>query len=114
MPYADKQKNLEATQNWKKRHPDRVRQYSDTHREKVRNLIFDHYGRVCVCCGEDEIIFLSIDHIDGGGNHHRREVGSGSEMYQWLVNTNFPEGFQVLCYNCQMGKYKNGVCPHAR
>lgn len=26
---------------------------------------------------------------------------------------NYPEGYQVLCYNCNCGKsINNGICPH--
>jgi hypothetical protein len=33
-------------------------------------------------------------------------------MYRWLAKKNFPEGFQVLCANCNVAKSQNGVCPH--
>jgi hypothetical protein len=55
--------------------------------------------------------FLCIDHINGGGSKHRRE-GKFPSMYQWLKTHNFPEGFQVLCHNCNMAKFIYGVCPH--
>jgi hypothetical protein len=30
-----------------------------------------------------------------------------------LRRNNYPEGFQILCMNCQFGKrMNNGVCPH--
>ena len=35
-------------------------------------------------------------------------------IYIWLKNNNFPEGFQVLCFNCNCGKARNkGICPHS-
>lgn len=69
----------------------------------------------CACCGESEIKFLSIDHIDGGGNAHRKEIGRAFNciMY-WLKRNNYPDGFQVLCFNCNMAKGFYGECPHAR
>jgi hypothetical protein len=72
-----------------------------------------------VCCGETEPLFLTLDHINGGGNKHRREIkesgkGSGS-FYEWLKRNGYPPGFQVLCQNCNVGKWRNGgVCPHQR
>ena len=70
----------------------------------------------CKCCGEKIIEFLSIDHIKGGGNKHRREMGlkngHGGNIYSWLIRNNFPEGFQVLCHNCNMAKGFYGNCPH--
>lgn len=71
-----------------------------------------HYGGKCQCCGEDRICFLTIDHIDGGGNVHRQEVGSGHEFHRWLKKNGYPDGFQVLCYNCNCGKHDAGECPH--
>lgn len=56
-------------------------------------------------CGYNDIRALTIDHVDGGGAQHRRELnGGGSRMYQWLKQNNFPLGFQVLCGCCQMIK----------
>ena len=83
--------------------------------EENKKLVFEAYGgAICNCCGETQPEFLSIDHINNDGAEHRREIGnSGSRIYQWLRIHNFPEGFQVLCMNCQTGKrINNGVCPH--
>lgn len=66
---------------------------------------------MCVCCGESEMAFLSIDHIDGGGCEHRRQIKS-NRIYNWLINNRFPDGFQVLCFNCNFAKHVYGVCPH--
>ena len=49
---------------------------------------------------------LSIDHINGDGYKRRtieRKHG-GTDFYRWLIKNNFPEGFQVLCMNCQFKK----------
>lgn len=75
--------------------------------------VIDAYGGAkCVCCGENNIKFLTIDHVDGGGNEHRRQIGSPN-IYGWLRRNNYPKGFQVLCYNCNCGRARNGgICPH--
>jgi hypothetical protein len=73
---------------------------------------FNAYGgRVCACCREDSVVFLTIDHINNDGNVHRKEIGGGSLIYRWLKQQNYPEGFQVLCRNCNWAK-QFGVCPH--
>lgn len=78
-----------------------------------KKQVFEAYGGFkCACCGETEEVFLSIDHINGGGGKHRREIGNG--LYGWLKKNNFPPGFQVLCMNCQRGKYICGICPHQK
>lgn len=70
----------------------------------------------CSCCGEDKIQFLGIDHINGRGNEHRRKIWgkkAAGNIYWWLKKNNFPKGFQVLCHNCNWGKFvNNGICPH--
>jgi hypothetical protein len=65
----------------------------------------------CVCCGESEESFLTVDHIDNDGAKHRKELRR--DFYTWLVAQGFPEGYQTLCRNCNWGKHRNGgVCPH--
>lgn len=71
----------------------------------------------CMCPGCDikEYKFLSIDHIDGGGNKHRKggNIGKGFvNVYSWLKRNNYPPGFQVLCHNCNLAKGFYGQCPH--
>jgi hypothetical protein len=77
----------------------------------IRNKVLEFYGGKCACCGETENHFLTIDHINGGGNKHRKEI-KGRSLYVWLANNDYPEGFQVLCYNCNMSKGHYGICPH--
>jgi hypothetical protein len=87
--------------------------------DKQREAVYGAYGGYkCNCCGEAEKMFLSIDHVHNDGADMRKAKlysGSGTGFYLWLVKNKFPEGFQVLCMNCQIGKHKNGgVCPHQR
>lgn len=84
-------------------------------KEKLRTQVLDAYGSKCVCCGEMHPEFLAIDHIYGGGNAHRRSIGTGLSLYRWLRQQDFPkEGFQILCHNCNMAKTFYGCCPHQR
>ena len=84
--------------------------------EKCKKIVFSHYGNgkiECNCCGETTLGFLTIDHIHGGGRIQSKSIGRGVIFYNWLINSNFPEGYQVLCMNCNWGKDKNGgICPH--
>lgn len=86
------------------------------YRERVKDAVFAAYGGyVCVCCGETEKRFLTIDHINNDGAKHRKEIGfrGGIGIHLWLCKNAFPEGFQVLCFNCNHGKQLNGgTCPH--
>ena len=92
------------------------RKYADSARlrnEERRQQVIAHYGDHCACCGEREFGFLCIDHVDGGGNEHRKSINHAN-MYAWLINNNFPSGFQTLCHNCNMAKGLYGTCPHER
>ena len=86
-------------------------------RIKLRHNLLKHYSKntfQCACCGEKHIEFLTIDHVNGGGNEHRRQIGGsgGYNFYRWLKRNNFPNGFQVLCHNCNWAKGHYKICPH--
>lgn len=83
-------------------------------RYELKVGVFKHYGLVCNICGEHRIEFLCIDHIEGGGNEHRRILGNGGfgdVIYRWLKKNNYPEGFQLLCYNCNIKKFRGTQSP---
>ncbi len=94
-------------------------QYSKNQRARVKEQVFDHYGWSCQCCGEGHRSFLSIDHVRGGGSKHLGSNGRrllGHFLYKWLVDHNFPAGFQTLCHNCNFSKghSPDGECEHQR
>lgn len=99
-----------ATAKYRKAHGEEIKEYHKTRYGAFKEQAFDYYGRVCVCCGETELAFLTIDHINGYGTQHRKKIGTS--IYKWLVQNNFPEGFQTLCWNCNWGKRLLGACPH--
>ena len=84
--------------------------------DRKKTEVFSHYGNECRCCGETEINFLSIDHVNNDGHLEIRSSGSrisGVHLYPKLVKAGFPETYQLLCMNCNFGKrMNNGVCPH--
>lgn len=79
-------------------------------RNKQRREVIEHYGGKCTCCGESIFEFLQLDHINNDGAAHRKQIGKG--MYGWVIRNGFPEGFQVLCTNCNLAKAHYGQCPH--
>lgn len=92
--------------------------YNKATREKwqeYRQSILDYYGRECVCCGEDEEVFLTLDHINNDGYLDKNPNGSkksGKELYLLVHKQGFPDKYQILCHNCNFGKKIKGVCPH--
>lgn len=102
--------------NLPKEEEERKRELNRKSNDKLKYEVFMHYSEdlmICNCCGETTIKFLTLDHINGNGAQHRKEVGSARQVYRDLRKNNYPEGYQILCYNCNCGRAKNnGVCPH--
>ncbi len=95
---------------------DEIRRYNNNRNQERKALLVAHYSNnanKCACCGESEVRFLTIDHIDGNGSEHRKSsgCGTGSVFYNWLLREGMPEGYQVLCYNCNLAR-RHGKCPH--
>ncbi len=78
----------------------------------LKQIVFQKYGNICVCCGETMKEALTIDHINNDGKIHRDSIKQN--IYKWLRDNNFPKNnFQILCYNCNIAKFRNGgKCPH--
>ncbi len=115
---------------WVKNNQERMRAYQrnwyDKNRDKhlksgrecllrLRKEMLTAYGLKCMCCGESEPKFLSLDHINGQGNAHRREVGRGHQLMRWLKQRGWPtDNYQLLCHNCNQAKGAYGSCPHTQ
>lgn len=100
----------------RKEKPDQLRESCRKAKENTKVKVFLHYtpSGKCVYCNFEDIRALSIDHINGGGEKHRKSLGmstGGYPFYAWLVKNNYPDGYQVLCMNCQtIKKYENKEC----
>ena len=69
--------------------------------------VMSHYAMSspsCVRCGITDIDVLNIDHINGQDNMKR----TGGHLYRWLRTNNYPNGYQVLCFNCNFKKSLRG------
>lgn len=104
----------EYMRGWRARNPGKSEAYQKERNRLRRGWVLAHYGGRCACCGEAEPQFLALDHANGGGEAHRAEVGQGTKMVDWLIANDFPEGFRVLCHNCNQAIGYYGECPHAR
>ena len=111
--------------------------YAREYKRALRDRVLHHYSNgtmECACCGESHNEFLTIHHINGNGADHRREIAKlrnlrnqrtdkpartslnsvGNEINMWLTKNNFPDGFAVLCSNCNAAKHYYGECPHEK
>jgi predicted HNH restriction endonuclease len=115
---ANKEKHRAYRLKYQKENREKLYAYNAAWQRKrnsdLRNEMITAYGSRCACCGEAEIMFLDLDHVQNNGNHHRREFGNQVQILLWLRENGWPkEDFQLLCCNCNQGKARNGgVCPH--
>lgn len=104
-----KEYTRQTSMEWRRKHPDSCRSTVKEAKKKVVMEVFSHYcgGDIkCQKCGFNDIRALSIDHINGDGNKHREEIGRGGghDLCYWLRLNGYPQGFQILCMNCQFIK----------
>jgi hypothetical protein len=78
-------------------------------------MIWEHYSHgdiKCACCEEREEMFMTLDHVDGGGRADFQKY-PGYGFYLKLIRDNYPDGYRILCMNCNFGRHRNGgMCPH--
>ncbi len=105
----NRESRIRAKQRDLKDYRKRDNESQTSYRLRRKQLVFSHYSNgsiKCVVCGESRLACLSIDHIAGGGTQHKLslKLRGGHDFYGWLVRSRFPEGYQVLCMNCQFVK----------
>ena len=88
------------------------------YRQRVKLAALEKYGGKppkCSCCGELEIEFLTLDHVNNDGAIRRksRRGTTGSTAYRQALK-NDEEGIVVMCWNCNCGRdnRKDKTCPH--
>jgi 5-methylcytosine-specific restriction endonuclease McrA len=115
---------------WRQKNPEKSRRQSRESRNRTRpttkNKVFSYYsdGKLnCKCCGISGIEFLTVDHIIPRKKMQedielvKRGYSAdlnGKDLYRWLMNSDFPDGFQILCWNCNFAKGRLGKCPHLK
>ncbi len=115
----NREANRLRAQHYRSTKPESAKRAAKKYRLKKqaenRAKIYEAYGGKCACCGEDNPKFLTVDHVESNG-HAERKSGrytNGSQFYNSIVKRNFPSDYQLLCYNCNMGRARNfGICPH--
>ena len=82
----------------------------------LKKTIVDHYGGKCICplCDEQQLDFLTIDHIDGGGTKQRKNtsIHGGTNFYYWIIKNDYPSNLQIMCLNCNVSRHILGQCEH--
>lgn len=105
--------HVENTDRWRKHNPERFRETSKGYRHATKRRFVDGYGGKCTCCGEPHIEFLTVEHVHGGGEIHRRAKKINSHgVYLDAIREGFPPEYTVLCLNCNHARRHGGKCPH--
>lgn len=116
--YAEnRDERLAYMRGYYQRNAEQARQKAADYRSRLRAGALRAYAvdkPECACCGEHHVEFLEIDHINNNGAAHRREIGSTIQVLRWLRDNGYPNGFQILCRNCNLAKWAYGQCPHER
>lgn len=107
----NREKRRKWNRDWIQNNKERYNASKYIYRDKLKIEIMDYYGGgECKWCGIKDIDVLCIDHIDNDGAEDRLKRGvsgrssAGTNAYEALKRDGFPEGFQVLCANCNLKK----------
>jgi len=79
-------------------------------RRALKLTVFGHYSVMghpkCAFCGIDDMDVLCLDHINNDGARERRRGKGvyGAGIYYRLRRTGYPQGYQILCMNCNLKK----------
>jgi hypothetical protein len=82
-------------------------------RKRIRDEMLAAYGGQCTCpkCPETNPAFLTLEHVNGTGKEHRKQVGS--HAYADLRRRGWPkDGYTLLCWNCNCATKGGKTCPH--
>lgn len=105
------EKRKAQMQAWRDANKEHIAKKNSLRQRKLKELVVEAYGGFCVCCAENNIAFLTIDHINRDGKQHR---SSGLNVYFDLIKRGFPKrDYRLLCMNCNWAMRLNNVCPHA-
>lgn len=100
------------------RTPIRVSGNKNRYKARRRYEVLCHYSNTpypsCSCCGEFRLEFLTMDHVQQCGSKVKTGGRGGSALIDFLIRKHFPEGFRVLCANCNLSRGNYGYCPHER
>jgi hypothetical protein len=86
------------------------REYKRKNRAILKLEFIKQYGSRCVDCGETEIMFLTLEHVAGDGQLHRKEVGNYTHNILCdLKRKGWPQDkYTLLCFNCNRKRFIDG------
>ena len=118
MAYSNKmayrkwyEKNRDSVREYKKlvmrklrsKNPEHYREQSRQAKYRLKEKVFNLYGRKCVICGFEDIRALTLDHVNNNGAEERKIIGERG-VYRRALNEKYKSEYQILCMNCQFIK----------
>jgi hypothetical protein len=105
----NKDKRMVQCIKYRKKHKYEMIEKSRKRNEEIKRIVLGHYSggeAACAVCGISDIDVLQLDHINDGGSEHRRSLkcSGGVAFYRRLRVQGLPDGYQVLCANCNVKK----------
>jgi len=97
----------------REKHKEKYRNFRKQDSQKAKAEMISAYGSVCVCCGENNPPFLTLEHTNHDGKAHRDKFGGGVGTYRDLRRRGWPkDGYTLLCMNCNFATRYGDKCPH--
>lgn len=101
---------------WRRRNPEKTLGYGQRRWQDLKAEMISALGGECACCAISDPIFLTLDHVNGDGEAHRRSLGGPNASYavhEDARREGWPkEKYRVLCWNCNMATRYGRTCPH--
>ena len=95
---------LKKTMRWERENPDKRRvirrRYEQNIRIRVLTQIAGSDNPKCVNCGCDDMRFLEVNHIDGGGHAEQRKYKTKTFYRRILDGSRKTDDLNILCRVC--------------
>jgi hypothetical protein len=116
--YNKRDYRKQQTLGYRIKNRDKIRLQSREHNRRIKYEVLSYYSvediPICEGCLKKgnrttDLNLLTIDHIYGDGAKHCKEIGGGGRvLYAWLKHNNYPEGYRVLCFGCNLHRRRQG------
>jgi hypothetical protein len=93
----------ENMRKYRAQNPEKYAAQSRAAKARLKNKVFEMYGKKCAECGFSDIRALTLDHVLNNGARERDVLGERG-VYRRALQEENREEYQVLCMNCQFIK----------
>jgi hypothetical protein len=83
---------------WRERHPETFAGIDKRYFNKLKRETLMAYGGKCMCCGESELRFLTIEHTWHDGKEHRKRTKQ--KVYIDLKKRGYPKDIGRIVGGC--------------